>query len=423
MTREIVTLQIGHNANYVGAHLWNHLHIEQNNQNTQIDYNTYFNSHAKTNIGTPRVLIVDYRNTFGHLFDENPNHNVTNDSSIEIIQRTNDKQFWSNELNSQVKFHSKSLIPLNDYWYPVNDEENQFDIYPIGEQTFKTMFNSIEHGLHYQLESCDAIQSFRCLFDVTNSFSGLFTSVGDYLADECPKQPIWSFALGNRSTSLPINLSLALSHSLTNNRMPIISCLDQADPVRLALAIQHALFSPTLTLDLLADQMCPMKTNLLNLFWKLPWDLHETTLYNYLQDNDLLTLTNPLACHCFLRGIHQQQLCNTSLYKLSFSTSADLIDRYLREQYESNVFLSTHSWLETFSGKFVRQTFDNAALLSALTNDQDYSVKFIGQLRQDLKKINYKQLSKRWEENDFDEQTFDQLVNEINISYEQYASI
>ncbi|CAF4771906.1 unnamed protein product, partial [Rotaria sp. Silwood2] len=64
MVHEIVTLQIGNTSNNVGTELWNQLDVEQTHNNTLIDYNTYYTYNKKTNIPSPRVLIIDYRNTF-----------------------------------------------------------------------------------------------------------------------------------------------------------------------------------------------------------------------------------------------------------------------------------------------------------------------------------------------------------------------
>jgi hypothetical protein len=414
MTREIVTLQIGNYSNNVGVHLWNQLDIEQTHNNTLIDYNTYYTFNKKTNVPSPRVLIIDYRNTFGYLLDENETNinSATNNPSIEIIKRPIETTFWSNKLKTKAKFHPKSLIPLSDYWYTPNKEENQFDIYPIGQQIYKKMFDQIDHSLHYLLESCDSLQSFRCLYDVNNSFSGLFTSIQDYLHDECPKQPMWSFGLGDQSSEL--NLLLSLMHSVNENQMPtIVPSLNSCDTYELGLAIQQSLISSTISLDLLADRLCPMKKHFLNLLAKIPLELNHKTLFQYLENNPdkLFELNHPIACHYFLRGIEQKQLYNRSLYNFNIQTSGDLISTYLREQYGSKMFVSTDSWIEKY---------DNMSILTGLINDDDYSFEFFDKLVRKMKKMNYKVLSKRWQENDFDEQMFEQLTNDLNTLHEQY---
>ncbi|UJR15927.1 hypothetical protein I4U23_002847 [Adineta vaga] len=414
MTREIVTLQIGNYANNVGVHFWNHLDVEQSNNNTLIDYNTYYTFNKKTNIPSPRVLIIDYRNTFGNLLDEKEKYlpQERNDPSIEIIQRSTETNFWSNKLRTRAKFHAKSLIPLVDHWYSPNPEENHFDIYPIGQQLYKTMYDQIEHSLHYLLESCDSLQSFRCLYDVNNSFSGLFTSIQDYLQEECPKQPMWSFGLGNQSTEL--NLLSSLIHSLNENQMPTLTCLDSPDTYQLGLAIQHSLISSNITLDLLADRLCPMKKNFLNLLWKVPFELNHETLFQYFENSaneNLFPMTHPLACHYFLRGIERTQLYNRSLYNLNIETAGDLIATYLQEQYGSKIFISTDSW---------REKYDHMSILTGLINDETYSFEFFDNLLMKMKKMKYKLLSKRWEENDFDEEMYEQLMNELRNLHEQY---
>jgi hypothetical protein len=375
MTREIVTLQIGHDSNNVGVHFWNQLDIEQNNNNNLIDYNTYYTFNKKTNIPSPR---------------------------------SQENNFWSKKLKTKAKFHLKSLIPLTDYWYSSTNEQNQFDIYPIGQQLYKKIFNQIDNSLHYLLESCDSLQSFRCLYDINTSFSGLFTCIQDYLHEECPKQPIWSFGIGEKSSLL--NLSLSLIHSLNENQMPTINCLNHTDDYKLGLAIQHSLISSSCTLDILADRLCPMKKNFLNLFSQIPFDLNGQTLYNYLEKTDLFQLTNPISCHYFIRGIEQKQLYNQLLYKFNIQTSGDLISTYLSEQYGTKMFLSTNSWIEKY---------DQMNILTGLINDEKYSFDFFDNLLNEMKKINWKLISKRWQENDFDEQVFEQLINDINTLHEK----
>jgi hypothetical protein len=410
MTREIITLQIGNQSNNIGVHLWNQLDIEQIHNNTLIDYNTYYTYNKKTNIPSPRVLIIDYRNTFGYLLDNNETKLNTNDSSsIEIINRQIENNFWSKKLKTKAKLNSKSLIPLTDYWYPFKNEENQFDIYPIGQQIYKKMSDQIDNSLHYLLESCDSLQSFRCLYDINTSFSGLFTSIQDYLHDECPKQPIWSFGIGEKSSLL--NFTLSLIHSLNVNQMPTINCLNnQNDDYKLSLSIQNSLLSSSYPLDILADYLCPMKKNFLNLFSQIPFDLNHQTLYNYLEKQDLFQLNHPIACHCFIRGIEQKQLYDQSLYNFNIQTSEELISIYLREKYGKNIFVSTNSWIEKY---------DHMNILTGLINDDKYSADFYDNLLKEINKINWKLLSKRWEENDFDEQIFEQMRNDLNNLSEQ----
>lgn len=404
MTREIVTLQIGNESNNVGVHLWNQLEIEQNHL---IDYNTYYTFNKKTNLPSPRALIIDYRNTFGDLFNENQKIEKK-DSSIEIINRQIEDNFWSKKLKTKAKFNSKSLIPLIDYWYSPDNEKNQFDIYPIGQEIYKKLFDQIDNSCHYLLESCDSLQSFRCLYDVNTSFSGLFASIQDYLHDECPKQPIWSFGIGEKPSVL--NLSLSLFNSLNINQMPTINCFNHTDDYHLGLAIQHSLLSSLTPLDVLADRLCPMKKHLLNLFSQIPFELNQQTLYNVLEKTDIFQLEQPIACHYFLRGIPQEQLYNQSLYKFNIQTSGDLISTYLQEQYGSKMYLSTNSWTEKY---------DQMNILTGLINDEKYSANFFDNLLKGIKKINWKVLSKRWEENGFDEQAFEQLTNDINTLQEQ----
>ena len=422
MVHEIVTLQIGHYSSHVGAHLWNHLDLEERNGNTHIDYNTYYTYNKKTNIASPRALIIDYRNTFGCLLGEADVKPLENSSTVEVIQRQTDEQFWSNQLTTKAKFQSKSLVPLAGYWYTPNDDQNQFDIFSVGEQVYRTMFDSIENSLHHILESCDSLQSFRCLYDVNTSFSGLFTCIQDHLNDECPKRPMWSFGLEETPSSSPLNMALSLSHSLNENQMPTVACRSSLDSISLALAIQHALLSSTTRLDVLADRLCPMKNNLLHLFETIPLNLNHKTLHNYLESNSLFAFTDPIACHCFTRGIEQAKLYDSSLYNFNIPTAGELISAYLSEQFGSKMFVSSHSWTDKFHGTLSKRHYDRISMLAGLVNDRAASFRCFDDLSREVRKIKFKVLSKRWEENGFDEDRYEQLTNNLNTLTELYQS-
>lgn len=411
MNREIISLQIGHSSNEIAVHFWNHFDVEQTNE--KIDFENYF-----FNKTSPRALIVDYRNAFGNLLDENSNLSASKNSSIEIIRRAFAENFWTKNLNSRTNFNRKSLIPLVAFWHQENVQENPFEIFPVGEQTFKTMFDEFETSLHFLLESSDSLQSFRCLFDVNNSFSGLFTSIQTYLIDECPKRPIWSFAAEN-SVSSTLNFALTLTNSSFHNEMPTIFSPTPVDPIRQALAIQHVFFSCSTPLDVLVDHLCPQKNFLLKLSSKIPLELEKTSFFQQLQTNELLPLDDPIAVRCFIRGIDENQLFNRSLHNLPFSTSAELLSTFFNEKFGSKTFVSTSSWTDKFSGRFSNEYFDRIPLITALSNEPKFSADLIEKLDKDLKKIRWKTLSQRWSENEFDEQRFDELVNDVQTLNEQ----
>jgi len=204
--------------------------------------------------------------------------------------------------------------------------------------------------------------------------------------------------------------------------MPIIPCF-KSDSFRLSLAIQHALNSSSLlTLDILADRLCPMKTNLLFLESQLPFNLQNKTLFSYLQDRDLLVSDDPLACHCFVRGINSTQLYNRTTTSLHFNSPSDLLDSYFREQYGSQTYSSTYSWPEPLIAKSNKFEFNGVSLMTLLINDRKRSLSIIDRLMNETKTYNYKLLSKRWEENGFDEQSFQQLNVDLDILHERYET-
>ncbi|CAF1584608.1 unnamed protein product, partial [Didymodactylos carnosus] len=415
-SREIVTIQVGHYSNYIGAHLWNNFDIES----SMNAYNSSF-FNINENKCTPRLILFDQRGALKEL------SNVTDSSSdlsceldmnteyIDCSNGNNEKlnylkefdndnkkqeiepinfeqsiQSWPDFLRTKSTFNPRSSITLQDHWHNDNDNSNeQFDIYHAGVQAYKQQFDQIEETFHYFLEQCDCLQGFRCLCDTNDGFSGLYSNIQDYLYEECPKRPTFTYLSFKPRTNSKhnqtdlINFCLTLTNSLCTNEMPTIPLslqypLESSDQkihfpsfnydstsfyqtsFLLSIVIQHSLISSTFTYDMLTDRLCPKKNYLLSLSSLLPFDLNSSsTLLTYLQNRDLfsslINLTpfikqkmdnELLACHCFIRGIDQHYLYNphTTQSTIQFHSASDLIDTYFFEQYSSTMISSSSSW-------------------------------------------------------------------------------
>lgn len=89
MPREIISLQLGHHANFVGTHYWNTQTAYSDNE--EIDHGILFRAEAR-DTWTPRMVLVDLKGaqvntgSFGSL------------NSLELIQGTEtpavDSWYW-----------------------------------------------------------------------------------------------------------------------------------------------------------------------------------------------------------------------------------------------------------------------------------------------------------------------------------------
>ncbi|KAF7279811.1 hypothetical protein GWI33_006733 [Rhynchophorus ferrugineus] len=223
-SREILTLQLGHYANFVGAHWWN---LQEQSfdyhgaQPSQVDHDVLYRE-GRTLKGqttfTPRLLLVDLKGSLkslpkeGELYedllpesgiewdqekfevkqDKKPVKNKFQteiESPIILPEAVNKKynleesvEVWSDYLYS--RFHPRSINIINEYQHA--NKETPFDSYSLGVELSKTecFQEDFNDKIRNYVEECDHFQGFHMLTDCTNGFSGLSSSCLENIRDE-----------------------------------------------------------------------------------------------------------------------------------------------------------------------------------------------------------------------------------------------
>ncbi|CAB5205145.1 unnamed protein product [Rhizophagus irregularis] len=252
---EILTLQFGHFANFVGTHFWNSQEAyftyneSLNAPKSEIVHDTLFRA-GVTPRGietyTPRLLLYDLKGGFGSLkkinklYEESPGKNelhestwngrsethaqmpyskniylqhLENEEELVSTEETENKmkietedfkldetvQFWSDF--NRMYYHPKSVNTMMQYQF--EDEFMPFDIFSYGKNAFlahEKELDSFDENFRFFVEECDAIQGFQVYTSIIDGFGGFACSFLEQLRDEYPKTAIWSFGITeNRS--------------------------------------------------------------------------------------------------------------------------------------------------------------------------------------------------------------------------------
>ncbi|XP_031102792.1 protein misato homolog 1 [Ipomoea triloba] len=248
--KEIVTIQFGSYANFIGSHFWNfqdELHgladsfesdevFKNHSLNTDVLYRS-----GETQQGlltyTPRLVSVDFQGSLGsmsscgNMYSEKPSQSsdvltwagkVTtqaseplkrnlflqslyveenkvdgpdgreSDSHNEIQDKDivecleNGVQYWTDF--SKVQFHPQSLYQLSGLWM----DAQEFDNYGIGRDTFHNhqRGEEINERLRFFIEECDHIQGIQFIVDDSGGFSGLAAEFLQNIADDYSNVPV-----------------------------------------------------------------------------------------------------------------------------------------------------------------------------------------------------------------------------------------
>ncbi|KAK6346377.1 mtDNA inheritance, partitioning of the mitochondrial organelle [Orbilia blumenaviensis] len=233
---EIITIQLGHYANFVGTHFWN----------LQESYFTYdekdpspvdHDIHFRVGLGvgnvetfTPRALIYDLKGGFGSL--RKINQLYQDEADLAKIKDLDLNSLWSgkNETRETLKaeknkfqqaldegiepgrltdetvrywsdfnrmfYHPRSSIQYNEYEHA--NPLTPFDSFDLGSQLFESSDKEediLDRQFRVFAEECDLMQGLQVLTTVDDAWGGFATSYLDNLRDEYPKTTIWTWAL------------------------------------------------------------------------------------------------------------------------------------------------------------------------------------------------------------------------------------
>ncbi|KAM7284983.1 protein misato homolog 1 isoform X2 [Ixodes scapularis] len=214
-TREVITVQLGNYANFVGAHVWN--------LQGQLTY-------------TPRLVVADLPGSLGHLkndlYDPPPSakeqiswsgkvtiHKTepvpksssshSRDQSLRSFSSDEDKDICRADLTNvggaseipppndlarhwtdflKVDFHPKTVNLVHGYHH--NSRDDPFDLYGQGVQCYED--SAWQEGfldrLRWFAEDSDSLQAFSVVLDAHDGFSGLAGGLLEHLGDNYPSK-------------------------------------------------------------------------------------------------------------------------------------------------------------------------------------------------------------------------------------------
>lgn len=285
-SREIVTLQIGHYANFVGTHWWNLQESSFNydpskaSEDKEVNHDILWRE-GKTQRGettyTPRLVLFDLKGSLqtlkqeGSLYDNNTQEEIKWGGDVNLHQsesipknqylrdlqneeqRNVDKEDVEREkirdyVSSQTKedeifgrkfydlddsvnvwsdflkvyLHPKSTHIISEY--TKDSEIDKFDIYGCGNSVLSNYErrSEIEDRIHFFTEECDSLQGFHILMDTYDGFGGLGASLLEYLKDEFDSKSLFTFGL--TPANVPDSTPIHRANRILNSALTFSRC-------------------------------------------------------------------------------------------------------------------------------------------------------------------------------------------------------
>lgn len=229
--KEIITLQFGHIANFVGAHYWN-IQDELFNlygEKSEIDSNflyRYGQTPSKLTTCTPRVMIFDAKGSLGSLKQEGSLYNPDNvhikeemefhgqnyeyqeiDTvpKIDFIKKLENREKITREardaLSKDVRVWSDFLIP---HLHPKSiqilksrDHKDKFNVYTDGDVLKnQILLESTLESLNFFVEECDSLQGFQIFTNSDDAWAKMSADMIDLIRDEVGlKYSVFTFGI------------------------------------------------------------------------------------------------------------------------------------------------------------------------------------------------------------------------------------
>ena len=280
-SKSVITLQLGHYANYVGAHFWNiqeagfvfnNVSKEELDVNHRVLFREGTTSSGNSTF-TPRLVAVDLKGALGSLpvygdlycdgvikptldaqtlwdgevdvskADENKNDYLKfldeeegGDESKEPQlepekaehprkSRARAKELYN--LDTQVhvwsdflraRFHPRTNIVVDQYQHQ-DVTANPFDVYGLGYNSDSSLLDGIEDGIRFFAEECDYLRGFHLLLDSDSAFGGLGVKVSEMLGEDYSSKNVIGF---------PVNQSLpdVTDEMRSSGLVPAAHCLN-----------------------------------------------------------------------------------------------------------------------------------------------------------------------------------------------------
>ncbi|KAI1772442.1 tubulin nucleotide-binding domain-like protein [Hypoxylon cercidicola] len=278
--REIITLQLGQQSNYLANHFWN----------TQESYFTYgadeespvdHDVHFRPGVGSdgtetymPRTVIYDLKGGFGTLRKINALYEIDGDAAASslwpgqaVVHRqqpigtsayqesldtgqappeltTSSVRYWSDF--NRVFFHPRSIVQLSEY--ELNSTVMPFEKWHMGEELFASLdkeHDLLDRDLRPFVEEADQMQGLQVMTGIDDAWGGFAAKYMERLRDEYGKTPVWVFGVQEPVRGLPREKRMI---KLVNKARALAELNSQASLV-VPLALPETPLPHTLRLD------------------------------------------------------------------------------------------------------------------------------------------------------------------------------
>ncbi|KAJ2795815.1 mtDNA inheritance, partitioning of the mitochondrial organelle [Coemansia guatemalensis] len=218
--REVITLQFGEYANYVGAHYWNLLHACEDQDPERV----LFREESSRRI-QPRALVFDSSGNFGALEQSEDLQSAGNDSidkeralwsgptevhrqplhtKSDLYQAgesgSDRVRFWSDF--GQARFAPQTVSAVSGVEF--GNSLGEMNTFQEGMQVFAgndRREDALEGGFRVLAEECDHLQGLQVLADAFGGFAGYGSAFMARIRDEYPKAPVLLYSIGGTQHS------------------------------------------------------------------------------------------------------------------------------------------------------------------------------------------------------------------------------
>ncbi|KAJ3165670.1 Protein misato 1 [Geranomyces variabilis] len=246
MPREIITLQLGHSANFVGTHFWNtqdaYFALSETaaaSAAPELDHDVLYRAGRNVygeETYTPRLVILDLKGSLKTLKKVSPLYEAADedgssaaatwggkverhaeepyakndflthlDENASQSSSTEPAQSFSAHLESSVTvwsdfnklyYHPKTLVEVPHFLH--EDDLKPFSAFTQGldvmaDHDFRD--EVLEERMRFFVEESDSLQGFNLVADATDGFAGITASLLEYIADDFSKKAAITFGV------------------------------------------------------------------------------------------------------------------------------------------------------------------------------------------------------------------------------------
>ncbi|KAI1122845.1 tubulin domain-containing protein [Nemania abortiva] len=337
--REIITLQLGQQSNYVATHFWNaqeSYFTYGADEESPVDHDVHFRPGLGadgTETFMPRTVIYDLKGGFGTLKRLNDLYDITEDAAASslwpgqaVVHRqqpieastyqqsldagqappeltTSTVRYWSDF--NRVFYHPKSIIQLNEY--ELNSTLMPFEKWHMGEELFANLdkeHDLLDRDLRPFAEEADHMQGIQIMSGIDDAWGSFAARYVERIRDEYGKMPVWTFGIQEPMRGLPREKRLL---KLVNKARALAELSSQA-----SLIVPLAMPEVSLPSGLHLDASSPWHVSAL-----FAATIESTTLYTRLRTTDRIYSSNLGQMTDLLNVFGRQTIANIEMSPVS----------------------------------------------------------------------------------------------------------